>query len=63
MEKAYDIRVFARLDDALAERPDVAFICNPSSLHVPAALACVRAGCDLFIEKPLSDGLDEWRSC
>ena len=52
METEYDIRVFARLDDALAERPAIAFICNPSSLHVPVALACVRAGCDLFIEKP-----------
>jgi predicted dehydrogenase len=59
VEQEYDIRVFSRLDEALAEQPEVAFICNPSSLHVPAALACVRAGCDLFIEKPLSNDRDD----
>jgi predicted dehydrogenase len=55
VETEYDIRVFARLEDALAERPALAFICNPTSLHVPVALRCVRAGCDLFIEKPVSN--------
>jgi predicted dehydrogenase len=62
VEQVYGVRVFAELEAALAEKPDVAFICNPSSLHVPVALACVRAGCDLFMEKPLSNdlqGLDE----
>jgi predicted dehydrogenase len=54
VEQVYGVRVFGELETALAEKPDVAFICNPSSLHVPAALACVRAGCDLLIEKPLS---------
>jgi predicted dehydrogenase len=57
VEKVYGLRVFADLDSALAERPDVAFICNPSSLHVAAALACVEAGCDIFVEKPLSNDL------
>lgn len=57
VERDYHLRVFGDLDLALREKPDIAFICNPSSLHVPVALACVRAGCDLFIEKPLSDGL------
>jgi predicted dehydrogenase len=58
VEAEYNIRVFERLEDALAERPAMAFICNPTSLHVPVALACVRAGCDLFIEKPVSNGLE-----
>lgn len=57
VETEYHIRVFARLEDALAERPGMAFICNPSSLHIPVALTCVRAGCDLFIEKPVSNDL------
>ncbi len=52
------IRVVSSLDEALAEKPGIAFVCNPSSLHIPVALACVRAGCDLFIEKPLSDSLE-----
>src|SRR5580692_679294 len=57
VEREYRLRVFEDLESALAEKPDVAFICNPSSLHIPVASACVRAGCDLFVEKPLSDGL------
>ena len=58
VESEYGIKVFASLDDALAENPRLAFICNPSSLHIPAALSCIRAGCDLFMEKPLSDSPD-----
>jgi predicted dehydrogenase len=58
LETRYGVRAFADLDDALAQRPDIAFITNPSSLHVETALACADAGCDLFVEKPLSDRLD-----
>jgi len=58
VEEEYSIRVFSTLEEALAQKPDVAFICNPSSLHVPVSLACLKAGCDLFVEKPLSDSLD-----
>lgn len=54
LESTYGIRSFARLDDALAERPEAAFITNPNTLHVSTALAAARAGCHLFIEKPLS---------
>jgi predicted dehydrogenase len=57
VETEYNIRVFDRLEDALAEGPAIALICNPSSLHVPVALRCVRAGCDLLIEKPVSNDL------
>ena len=59
IEKEYLVRVFKSLEAALAESPDIAFICNPSSLHVPSALACVAAGCDIFIEKPLSHSLKD----
>jgi predicted dehydrogenase len=58
VEKELGIHVLPDLEAALAQRPDAAFICNPTSLHVETALACVAAGCDLFIEKPLSDRLD-----
>jgi predicted dehydrogenase len=62
VETALGIQSFTDFDAALAERPEIAFICNPTNLHVPAALACIQAGCDVFIEKPLShslDGIDE----
>jgi len=57
VEDEYSIRVFSNLDDALAQTPDLAFVCNPSSLHVPVTLACLRAGCDVFVEKPLADSI------
>lgn len=56
-ESEYGIRVFDDLNAALAEGPEVAFICNPSGLHVDVALQCVDAGCDIFVEKPLSNSL------
>jgi len=58
LEERYGVRSFSRLEDALNERPTAALICNPSSLHIPVALAAARAGCHLLIEKPLSDSLE-----
>ena len=58
VEEEYQIRSFDNLQEALAENPEIAVICNPSNMHVPAALECARAGCDLFIEKPLSNGVE-----
>jgi predicted dehydrogenase len=40
---------------ALLRRPRALLVCNPTALHVEVALAAARAGCHLFIEKPLSD--------
>jgi predicted dehydrogenase len=50
----YGIRLFASLEAGLAERPDAVFVTNPNSLHLPVALAAARAGCHLFIEKPVA---------
>lgn len=55
----YDVRSFDDLEDALAQRPDFCFITNPTSSHVPVALAAAEAGCDLFIEAPVSHTLDD----
>lgn len=62
LEQVYNVRSFKDLDAALAEQPDVVFITNPNVFHLPVAIAAARAGCHLFIEKPLShslDGVDE----
>ena len=43
-------------------KPDVAFITNPTSMHIATALRCAQLGCKLFLEKPLGhskDGLDD----
>jgi predicted dehydrogenase len=56
------VAVFSDLDQALSAGWDLAFIANPTALHLPAALACARAGCHLYLEKPVShlrEGLDE----
>jgi predicted dehydrogenase len=52
------LQVFSSLEVALEKSPDVCIISNPSSLHLNTAIKCARAGCHLFIEKPLSDSLD-----
>ena len=62
LETDYRITVHSKLDQALAAEPEVVFVCNPSSLHMPVALAAAKAGAHIFIEKPVSNsmtGLDE----
>jgi predicted dehydrogenase len=54
LAQQYKIREFYDLDQALAEKPDIAFITNPSHHHINVALKAAEAGCHLFIEKPLS---------
>jgi predicted dehydrogenase len=39
-------------------KPDLVFVCTPPVFHVVQALAAVRAGAHVFIEKPLSDHLE-----
>lgn len=52
-----DLKVAPRLDVKNLEQFDIAFICSPSNLHIKHALLAAHAGCDLFIEKPLSHNL------
>ncbi|MCA9594313.1 MAG: Gfo/Idh/MocA family oxidoreductase [Myxococcales bacterium] len=57
LEQRYGIRAFGELSRALAEKPNFAIVANPTSLHVGVALEAARAGCDLFLEKPVSHDL------
>ena len=50
-------REFTDLDAALAERPDVVLVTNPTSLHVATACRAVRAGAHVLIEKPIGHEL------
>lgn len=45
------------LDSSTAKKFRIAFICTPNNLHIKHAGICAKAGCDLFIEKPLSHNL------
>ena len=61
VETKYAVQVVSELEPAL-DSVDAVFVCNPTRSHVPVALAAARAGCHLFLEKPVSDsweGLDE----
>lgn len=58
MVKSTASGTFSSLKDALKIRPDIAFICTFSNSHIDPAIECAKAGCHLFIEKPLSLGLD-----
>lgn len=49
-----EFQVFLNLDEALRQKPCISFICNPTSLHIDTAIRCARAGCHIFIEKPIS---------
>ena len=53
----YSIQQYDSLNKALSQRPEVTFITNPTSLHIPAAIKAAYSGSHLFIEKPLSNDL------
>jgi len=47
--------VYLDLEEALDQKPDAAFICNPTHLHMETAIQCAKRNCNLFIEKPVSN--------
>src|SRR3990167_3231697 len=51
------IPIFTDINEAIVQKPDVAFITNPSAFHMQLALKLAKSGCHLFIEKPLSINL------
>jgi predicted dehydrogenase len=59
LQSRYGLRLVPSLEAGLSENPDVTFICNPSSLHVPVALAALGAGSHVFVEKPLSNNMNK----
>jgi predicted dehydrogenase len=59
LEEKYNLRIYPDLESALVWKPDAFFVCNPTSLHLPTALRAAQAGCNLFIEKPLSNNLEQ----
>ncbi|MBI3087392.1 MAG: Gfo/Idh/MocA family oxidoreductase [Candidatus Omnitrophica bacterium] len=58
LTQALRVRAHARLEDALARRPEAVLVCTPTHQHLPAALAAAQAGAHLFIEKPVAASLD-----
>jgi len=52
-----NVQSFAIAEHAYAEKPDVALICAPTSMHLPLAWEALRKKCHIFLEKPLSDSM------
>jgi predicted dehydrogenase len=50
--------VVSVLEDALAQKPDGVIVSNPTALHLDVAIPAAKAGCDLLMEKPLSNTLE-----
>jgi predicted dehydrogenase len=46
------------LEEALAQKPDSVIVANPTALHLDVAIPAAKAGCDLLMEKPLSNSLE-----
>jgi predicted dehydrogenase len=57
-DQSVDWPSFDNLGAALALQPKIAIVSNPSARHLEVATAAAEAGCDLFIEKPLSNSVD-----
>lgn len=55
ISKKYGIEVFTDLKKALEADYAGAFVCAPTSFHMPIAIEIAKKGIDLFIEKPISN--------
>lgn len=53
-----EFREFFDMDAALAARPDVVLVTNPTNLHVVTAQRAVECGAHVLVEKPLGHALD-----
>jgi len=57
-----EVTFYDTYEKALEQRFDAIIICNPTVYHLNFAIPAAKAGCHLYIEKPLShsmDGVDE----
>jgi predicted dehydrogenase len=53
-----NVKPYRSFEEGLKSGPDCVFILTPPKLHIPMATEALKAGCDVFSEKPLSDSLD-----
>lgn len=58
IEVDYGISTVPNIEEALDQEVDTAIICTPTQFHLIDALRFAEAGCNLFIEKPVSTSLD-----
>ena len=54
----YDAESFPNISEGLKTNSDIVLICSPPANHASQALQAMRAGADVFVEKPLSHSMD-----
>jgi len=54
----FGIKAFVDPEEALGRNPDCVLVCTPAKSHVPMAMKALESGAHLFIEKPVSTGLE-----
>lgn len=59
IDEKYNVESYTDIDKAFEEKPDVVFISNPTSLHMPIALKAAENNCHIFVEKPISHNLNQ----
>lgn len=58
IERKYKVLTFADYQKALRTfAPTAVLVCTPTNYHVAQALAAVRNGCDVFVEKPIASSV------
>jgi predicted dehydrogenase len=51
-------KIYKSIEPALQDGPCVVIVANPTSLHANTAIAALRAGADVIMEKPIAHNLD-----
>lgn len=57
VEEKYNVTPYGSLQEALLIQPDIVFITNITSRHIECAIEAAKAGCHIFLEKPVSDSM------
>ena len=57
-DEVKDVPVETDIEAALAHKPDGVIIANPTALHLDIAIPAAKAGCAVFMEKPVSDSFE-----
>jgi len=55
----FGVNIGTDLAAALDAKPDAVFICSPNHKHMEQALLSAKAGCNIFVEKPISHNFDQ----
>lgn len=60
LNEHFEITCVNSLQEAFQQGIKTVFICNPTSMHKDVLLQSLKAGCDVFIEKPIADNMDKF---